>query len=85
MKLDFCGERACNKRSHKHDEKRNGVAAVVGLEGQPRIRKEKVEYQDARNGQYKAVNPACCRHRSRQHAQDINCNNICFTEAQPIK
>ena len=62
------GQRARQPCGGKHDKKRDGIAAVIGVQGKARLGKEKIKDQNAGHRGKKAADRAPCGNGNQHYA-----------------
>ena len=85
LAFDAQGQRTGHQAGYQHDGEGQWIARVVGQQGKARHRKEEVVDQNADQRSRSPIAPAPRPHRSEQHPQDVDRNNVGLTEAQQVK
>ena len=85
MAFDLSRQRTRQKTGRKHDDKRNRIALVISRQSKSRFGKHKIKGQHRRQrGDQAAALPL--RHDGDNlHAENINRDDICFTESDLSK
>ena len=85
VRLQSGRQRPGEQGGQKHHQERNGVPAVIGLQGKSRNGKKEVEGQYADNGCNEAADRALRGYRNQHDAQNVERDNIGFRKAPVIK